>query len=438
MNGLRSVRALSACVVAIAVGIVPGCAPTEAREDRCARVEAQLDACAGTPLARLDCSATSTADLDHLDDLSQGIACQALQGVAPTDGDPMSAACRLLGVGCVVSTTPPPKHTPTRYPVLLVNGIDTSPLFRYSPRIVSTMENEGGHRVFLATLTPYETPQVRAPELWKRIEEVRAMTGAAKVNLICHSLGGLDCRYLVSPNGLAADLGVAPETMASAVASITTVGTAHRGTRVADVLLGLLPDGDRGRIVNDFATLAGDAFSADRIDGDVHLRASLRTLSVAAAPAFNDAIVDAEGVVYQSWAGYSRPFGTATAAHDAALATLCATRDDASADASGLSATMAPGPKHDFMALALVPFASIAGAEPSASTDDSNGSTNTIPNDGLATIASAKWGTFKGCIPADHMEQLGQHSLPDVNVRTGFDVARFYADVAGDLAEQGL
>lgn len=399
------------------------CAPTEAREDRCARVQSQLDACAGTPFARLDCSATSTADLDHLDDLSQGIACQALQGVAPTDGDPMSAACRLLGIGCVASITPAPKRTPTRYPVLLVNGIDTSPLFRYSPRIVSTMHEAGGHRVLLATLTPYETPQVRAPELWKRIEEVRKETGAPRVNLICHSLGGLDCRYLVSPNGLAADRGVAPETMASAVASITTIGTAHRGTRVADVLLGLAPDGDRGRVVNDFATLAGDAFSAHRIDGDVHVRAALRTLTVAAAPAFNASITDADGVLYQSWAGYSRPFGAASAAHDAQLAKLCTTADGA----TGLAYVAGSGGGHDFMALALVPFANIAAAGDAS-----------VPSDGLATVASAKWGTFKGCVPADHMEQLGQHSLPDVNVRTGFDVARFYANVAGDLAEQGL
>jgi hypothetical protein len=36
------------------------------------------------------------------------------------------------------------------------------------------------------------------------------------------------------------------------------------------------------------------------------------------------------------------------------------------------------------------------------------------------------------------MEQLGQHDLPDVNVRTGFDVARFYADLAADLAGRGF
>jgi triacylglycerol lipase len=398
------------------------CAPAEAREDRCARVLAQLDTCAGSPIARLDCSSVSTADLDRLDDLGQGLACQALQGVAPTDGDPLSATCRLLGVGCVASVTPAPARSPTRYPVVLVNGIDTSPLFRYAPRIVSTMRDEGGHRVFLATLTPYETPQRRAPQLWKRIDEVRAETGAAKVNLICHSLGGLDCRYLVSPNGFAADLGVAPSITADAVASITTLGTAHYGTRVADVLLGLAPDDEHAAIVNDFATLAGDAFSPSQVDGDVHLREALRVLSTAAAPAFNAEIVDAPGVVYQSWAGYSRPLGTASAAHDALLLELCRTSD-------GESGLPTAG-KHDFMALALVPFADVAGKQEDGAT--------ILPNDGVVTVASAKWGAFRGCIPADHMEQLGQHSLPDVNVRTGFDIARFYANVAGDLAGQGL
>jgi triacylglycerol lipase len=282
------------------------------------------------------------------------------------------------------------------------------------------MREAGGHRVYLATLTPYETPRRRAPELWKRIEAVRVETGATKVNLICHSLGGLDCRYLVSPAGLAADSDVARDTMARVVASITTVGTAHRGTRVADVMLGLLPDGDQGKTVNDFATLAGDAFSPQRLESDVDLRAALRALSVTEAPAFNAEIVDADGVLYQSWAGYSRPMGTATAAHDALLADECRT--------SNGEVGYPAGAKHDFMALALVPFTDVAGKS-----DDAM-----LPNDGLATVASTRWGTFKGCIPADHMEQLGQKSIPDVNVRTGFDVARFYTNIAGDLAAQGM
>ena len=30
------------------------------------------------------------------------------------------------------------------------------------------------------------------------------------------------------------------------------------------------------------------------------------------------------------------------------------------------------------------------------------------PNDGLVTVTSATWGTFLGCIPADHLDEVGQ------------------------------
>ncbi len=30
-----------------------------------------------------------------------------------------------------------------------------------------------------------------------------------------------------------------------------------------------------------------------------------------------------------------------------------------------------------------------------------------IPNDGLVQVDSAKWGEFRGCIPADHADEVG-------------------------------
>ncbi len=397
----------------------PACSTPGGKVDRCVSMKSELSACIGTSFNALDCSAVSDADVDRLSALTQGGSCALLAGALPTDGDLQSATCKLLDVGCVAPVTKAPAHMPTTYPVLLVNGIDTSPLFRYSDRIVKTMTEVGGHRVFLATLTPYEAPRSRAPELWTRIQEVRKTTGAAKVNLICHSLGGLDCRYAVSPSGLRADTG---EDVASAVASITTVGTAHRGTRIADVLLGLTPDGDRGKTIEDFATLVGDWFSDDRLQSNLHLKEALRALSTANAPAFNAEIVDAPGIYYQSWGGFSRPFGMTTPEHDARVAEECRTTsgEDGNPDFRA----------HDYMALTLIPFTDVVGRV-------TEGSSDLTPNDGLTALSSAKWGNFRGCIPADHMEQLGQRNIPDVNVRTGFDVARFYTNVADDLQARG-
>ncbi len=416
----RVARLVATFASAVAVALAGACAPQATPQDRCAEVKRQLVTCVGNVADRLDCSQMTDTDIDRLSAATTSTSCALLEDALPIDGDPQSATCRLMNVGCIGSVTPAPTRGATKYPIVLVNGIDSSPLFRYSDRIVRMMKDVGGHKVFLATLPAYETPQTRAPLLLQRILDVRRQTGAAKVNLVCHSLGGLDCRYLVSPAGLVADTGV---DAASSVASITTVATAHRGTRVADVLLDLTPDGDRGKIVNDFASLVGDWFSDKALREDAHLRDAIRALTTSQAASFNAEIVDAASVYYQSWAGYSRPLGQSTPEHDARLRELCAPVDKE--DGDGL-----PGfGTADYMALPLVPFADVIGKEDPRTT---------MPNDGLTGVASTRWGKFRGCVPADHMEQLGQRSIPDVNVRTGFDVARFYANVAGDLRARGF
>lgn len=50
-----------------------------------------------------------------------------------------------------------------------------------------------------------------------------------QVHLIAHSMGGLDCRYMISRLG-----------MADRVLSLTTLGTPHRGTPLADLDVGVL------------------------------------------------------------------------------------------------------------------------------------------------------------------------------------------------------
>ncbi len=394
------------------------------KAERCAELQTSLEQCIGSKVPQLDCSNVSDADLERVRTLTRSMSCDVLVGALPIDGDVASAACRIANIGCVAPVTPKPIRNPARLPVLLVNGIDTSPLFRYSQRIQTMMTEAGGHTVFLATLTPYESPRRRAPELWARINAVREATGAAKVNLICHSLGGLDCRYLVSPHGLTLDLGgeVARREIAASVATITTIGTAHRGTRVADVMLGLTPDDHRAQLVNDFATLAGDWFSAEALEHDVHLREALQALTTSEAITFNAEIDDAPGIEYQSFAGVSRPFGEATAEHDARMRDVC-TKSDGHDGLLGFG-------RHDFMALTLVPFTDTVG--------HATGTSPFEPNDGLSAVSSARWANFRGCIPADHMEQLGERNIPDVNVVNGFDVARFYTNIASDLAARGF
>jgi triacylglycerol lipase len=426
-----------ALVAFIAIGLgAAGCLPSAAeREQRCVALKADLDACTGTSAARLDCASLTDTDIDRLGSITQGNGCALLASAIPHDGDLNSGTCRVLGVGCLAALTPKPVRRSTRYPILLVNGIDSSPLFRYSNRIVTMIQDVGGHAVYLANLPAYQPPSVRGPELAQRVEEVLKATGASKVNLICHSLGGLDCRYLVSPNGLVKDRAAIHPTAtgrsdyAAVVATISTIATAHRGTPVADVLLGYLADGDRGQRINQFATLVGDWFDARALE-ETSVKQALRALSVQSAPAWNAEIVDAAGVYYQSWAGVSRPFGQTTPEHERAAKLECQTTD-------GKDGTVEFGAT-DYLPLALIPFASIAGRPATGgAVPAGREATDAIPNDGLASVQSAKWGNFRGCIAADHQEQLGQRNIPDVNVRSRVDIARFYTNVAGELSERG-
>ena len=413
------VRAAVGCAVVLGLA---GCAVESLGQDReCERLVEDLRECTGVSLLPSDCDAIGRDDVRALAAALEGGGCEFFMDAIPGDGDLRSSSCRLYGQGCVASVQPEPPYAPARYPILLVNGVDVSPLFRWSDRIVETLERSG-HSVHLATLPPYSSVHTRALALQEIVERVRRETGAPKVSLICHSFGGLDCRYLVSPNGLAFELGEDPAALASAVASITTVGTAHRGTPIADAALGLLPRATARDASEALATWIGEWFGPERLATDAELRASLIALSEANAPSFNARIVDAPGIHYQSWAGVSRPYGEAPEDLDA-IATACAP--------DGELPTLAPevGPDAlgvDYMATPLVAGADYVGEE------------DERPHDGLCPIDSARWGLFRGCVPADHMEQLGQQRLPDVNVRTGFDVARFYAAVAADLAGRGM
>ncbi len=402
-------------LVASSLALGAACTPQEPAD--CSALISDLTACLGTYASRLDCSTLTDVDVRKMRSLIEGTSCDVIAAALPIDGDLQSATCKALGVGCVSTVSPAVVMAPALYPLVLVNGFDTSPLFRYADRITQTLTTGSGQKIYLATLTPWETPQVRAPELWADVQAALKDSGAPKVNLVCHSLGGLDCRYLVSPNGLTLDNGQGG--IAGTIASITTIGTAHHGTRIADLLLGDIP-GDNAQAIDDFASIVGDWFTPDALMTDAHVRDALHALTTDELTAFNASITDAPGIYYQSFAGVSRPFGQSNAALDSRQADLC-TADEPS------SATASTG-AYDEMALTLVPFDTIVGKDGDAQ----------LPHDGFVTVDSAHWGTFRGCLSADHMEQLGERNIPDVNVKTGVDISLFYSALAADLAQKGF
>lgn len=85
---------------------------------------------------------------------------------------------------------------------------------------------DNGCKVFIAKVSPYGSIRSRAETLNGYISEICAKEDIDKVNLIAHSMGGLDCRYLIS------GIKNKPYT----VLSITTISTPHKGSEIADVM----------------------------------------------------------------------------------------------------------------------------------------------------------------------------------------------------------
>jgi len=71
----------------------------------------------------------------------------------------------------------------------------------------------------------------RAADLRNEVNTALSLRDKAKVNIIAHSMGGLDARYMIVNGG-----------MADKVATLTTIGTPHLGTTFAD--WGIANEGD--------------------------------------------------------------------------------------------------------------------------------------------------------------------------------------------------
>ncbi len=120
-----------------------------------------------------------------------------------------------------------------KYPILLVHGVffrDTK-FFNYWGRIPGELQANGA-QIFYGNHPSAASVSESAEYIKTRIDEILEQTGAAKVNIIAHSKGGLDCRYAISKLAIA-----------DRVASLTTVNTPHRGCLFADHLLTIIsPD----------------------------------------------------------------------------------------------------------------------------------------------------------------------------------------------------
>ena len=107
--------------------------------------------------------------------------------------------------------------------------------------------------MFVTQVSAANSSDVRGEQLLAQVEQIVAITGSPKVNLIGHSQGALDVRYVA---------GVRPDLVASA----STVGGVNKGAELADFLQAK----SAGRVVH-----AGCRRGARQFPGRDH-RAALR------------------------------------------------------------------------------------------------------------------------------------------------------------------
>ena len=117
----------------------------------------------------------------------------------------------------------------TRYPILLVHGfmIKDAFLMKSWGKIDAMLLSEG-YTVFKSKIDGVGTVEYNASVLKNEVLDILKKTKSEKVNIIAHSKGGLDSKYMIKELD-----------MAKHVASLTTLCTPHQGTPVASGVMNL-------------------------------------------------------------------------------------------------------------------------------------------------------------------------------------------------------
>lgn len=201
-------------------------------------------------------------------------------------------------------------YTQTRHPIVLAHGLlgfdSILGVYDYWYGMPSDLR-AGGARVYVASYSASNYSEVRGEQLIRDLDALRAIYGHSRFNLIGHSHGGPTIRYVAA---------VRPDL----VASVTSIGSPHTGSKVADGLSTAFPEGSAGRalvvgFVNALSTFI--AVMSGNDDPQDALGA-LASLSSSGAATFNrrfpqglpsyhcgQGAASVNGIRYYSWGGTS-------------------------------------------------------------------------------------------------------------------------------------
>ncbi|KAL2759078.1 hypothetical protein ACRALDRAFT_2092066, partial [Sodiomyces alcalophilus JCM 7366] len=279
-------------------------------------------------------------------------------------------------------------YSAPRYPIVLAHGLLGFSELRPPLPFLPPIHYWHGITGALRTLSPslqIITPAVPASaSIAVRAEALAASIDAElpsdqPINIIAHSMGGLDARYMIS-----ALRSRSPSRPRPRVASLVTVATPHRGSPFADFMLG------PARLSSWYPRIAPALRSGP---GDAFSQLTPRYL----AEDFNPSVPDAPDVRYFSFGAGIRP-------------------DEP------------PGLFSPFRLSWQV-------------VHDAEG-----PNDGLVSVASSRWGEYRGTlVGVSHLDLINWSNWLRWEARrlmTGqkksFNAVAFYLDIADMLAKEGF
>ncbi|HPA70637.1 MAG TPA: alpha/beta hydrolase [Spirochaetota bacterium] len=263
----------------------------------------------------------------------------------------------------------------TRYPVVLSHGMGAQyeiawGITHYWNRIPDALEDEGA-RVYITSVNSMDGTVSKANQWRRQVLEILATSGASRVNVIGHSHGSIYTRYAMSNLG-----------MGRYVASHTSIAGPHRGSSIAEVVLGVIEGNIGEDILNGlFSFLMGDT----NPDTAQNLRDLSRSYMV---NVFNPAVPNVGGVYYQS---YAYQIKTAIGA-----------------------------------GMFLVTWLIQLGKEGA--------------NDGLVAVNSAKWGNFRGVTSGSWWAGVNHLMCVDMlfGITPGFDAVGHFEGIVRDLKNRGF
>ena len=244
-----------------------------------------------------------------------------------------------------VEAFPQPSLIRLKYPVVLMHGFGMLAALRRNGHMHEHAMHlrKRGIIAYAPNVPPYNPVPVRASIWRQRINHVLRETGAPKVNIIAHSMGGLDARYLISA-----------DEYHDRIASLVTISTPHHGSSIASFLLE--QPGKLKEWLSDVANWMGT-----RVRNDVNadfMKTVAELTPEYVCNEFNRRITDHPEVKYWS---YSAKAG------------------------KGTRTRISPF---------LQPLNYILYSREGI-------------NDGFVSSESSRWGTYCGMLEADHAQQLG-------------------------------